>query len=108
MNIWFFSKPFSPAGRRVFVSLAFAILAPCLAHAQTAADAAVPRYAHVFVIVEENQYYEQILDARLAPRMSALARQYGVAMIHGAAATRAIAIAKETPRFRRSPPCARR
>jgi len=40
-------------------------------------DAAVPRYAHVFVIVEENKDYAQILDPAAAPNIARLARTYG-------------------------------
>ena len=43
----------------------------------TAADRAMPRYAHVFVIVEENKDYEQILDPAVAPNIAGLAAQYG-------------------------------
>lgn len=47
------------------------------AQAMTAADRAVPRYAHVFVIVEENKDYAQIMDPASAPNIAALARAYG-------------------------------
>lgn len=40
-------------------------------------DNAVPRYAHVFVIVEENKDYAQILDPASAPNIARLARTYG-------------------------------
>ena len=40
-------------------------------------DAGVPRYAHVFVIVEENKNYEQILDPATAPNIASLAARYG-------------------------------
>ncbi|MGI9168992.1 MAG: alkaline phosphatase family protein [Caulobacteraceae bacterium] len=51
------------------------------AHAATAPrpEAAVPRYAHIFVIVEENKDYGQILDPSKAPNIAALAAQYGSA-----------------------------
>jgi hypothetical protein len=62
--------------------LAFAVLAlavaPAIARAQmTAADQALPRYAHVFVIVEENKNYAQILDPASAPNIAGLAARYG-------------------------------
>lgn len=41
------------------------------------AKAAPARYAHVFVIVEENKDYGQIIDPAIAPRISALAAKYG-------------------------------
>jgi len=55
------------------------LCAPALASAQamTAADRAVPRYAHVFVIVEENKDYAQIMDLASAPNIAGLARAYG-------------------------------
>jgi len=37
----------------------------------------VPRYDHVFVIVEENKDYEQILDPAAAPNIAGLAARYG-------------------------------
>ena len=40
-------------------------------------DTAVPRYAHVFVIVEENKDYAQIVSGPDAPNISRLAAQYG-------------------------------
>jgi hypothetical protein len=41
--------------------------------------AAVPRYAHIVVIINENKDYGQILDPNAAPEISALAKTYGVA-----------------------------
>jgi hypothetical protein len=49
------------------------------AWAQTPADQAVPRYAHIFVIVEENKNYDQILDPKTAPHIAGLAADYGEA-----------------------------
>jgi len=40
-------------------------------------DAAIPPYAHIFVIVEENKDYGQIVDGAMAPNIAALARTYG-------------------------------
>jgi phosphatidylinositol-3-phosphatase len=37
----------------------------------------IPRYAHVFVIVEENKEYEQILDPAAAPNIAGLAAKFG-------------------------------
>lgn len=39
----------------------------------------MPRYAHIFVIVEENKDYDEILDPFTAPNISGLARRYGLA-----------------------------
>ena len=43
----------------------------------TAADRAVPRYAHIFVIVEENKDFGQIMDPAVAPNIAGLAARYG-------------------------------
>ena len=37
----------------------------------------VPRYDHVFVILEENKNYEQILNVEAAPNIASLAQTYG-------------------------------
>ena len=42
-----------------------------------AAEAAVPRYAHVFVVMEENKGYEEILGEQHAPTIARLAKTYG-------------------------------
>ncbi len=58
----------------------FALAAALAAAAPACAadrDNAVPRYAHVFVIVEENKDYAQILDPAAAPNIARLARAYG-------------------------------
>jgi hypothetical protein len=61
----------------------FAVLGALLAaltsvHARAEpADRAVPRYGHVFVIVEENKSYDQILNPAFAPNIAALAAAYG-------------------------------
>jgi hypothetical protein len=47
--------------------------------APAADDLAVPRYAHVFVIVEENKDYAQIADGVNAPNVARLAKTYGSA-----------------------------
>ena len=41
------------------------------------AEPAIPRYAHIFVIVEENKEYDQILDPAAAPNIAGLAAKYG-------------------------------
>ncbi len=44
------------------------------------ADAAeVARYDHIFVIIAENKNYEQIVGSANAPRLNALAKEYGLA-----------------------------
>ncbi len=42
-------------------------------------DKLVPRYSHVFVILDENRNYDRILDPVVAPNISSLAKTYGVA-----------------------------
>jgi phosphatidylinositol-3-phosphatase len=43
------------------------------------ASAAMPRYAHIFVVIEENHTADQILGNPAAPNINRLARQYGQA-----------------------------
>ncbi len=47
--------------------------------APLSSDLRVPRYAHIFVIVDENKSYERILNGQDAPTIAALAKQYGTA-----------------------------
>ncbi len=42
-------------------------------------DLRVPRYAHIFLIVDENKSYERVMDGQDAPVIAALAKQYGAA-----------------------------
>ncbi|MDQ2859439.1 MAG: alkaline phosphatase family protein [Pseudomonadota bacterium] len=67
------------ADRRLFAALLIGLsnAAACHARPAAAADSAVPRYAHVVVIVEENKTYGQILDPASAPNIAALAAKYG-------------------------------
>lgn len=50
-----------------------------VAAAPSGSDRRVPRYAHIFVIVDENKSYERILNGQDAPAIAALAKQYGAA-----------------------------
>ncbi|RAK59434.1 phosphoesterase [Phenylobacterium hankyongense] len=60
------------------LTAAAAVLAGGLGSTAAAADfEGVPRYDHVFVIVEENKDYSQILDPAVAPNIAALAARYG-------------------------------
>jgi hypothetical protein len=71
--------------KRTVLTLAAALAAsaPALAAGQTnkgdahGRDPAVPRYAHVFVIVEENKDYAQIMSPASAPNIARLAKAYG-------------------------------
>jgi hypothetical protein len=61
--------------RQFVLPLAFGAVA--MSAAAEPRDASVPRYQHVFVIVEENKDYVQILDPAMAPHIAALAAKYG-------------------------------
>ena len=50
-----------------------------IAVAPLQSDLRVPRYAHIFLIVDENKSYERIMGGQDAPAIAALAKQYGVA-----------------------------
>lgn len=45
----------------------------------TAEDKAFPKYKHIFVIVEENKAYDQIIGNANAPNINQLAKTYGLA-----------------------------
>ncbi len=57
---------------------ALALAAPAGAQ-DVPARPAVPRYDHIFLIVEENQGLADILGKPFTPRLTALAKQYGLA-----------------------------
>ena len=56
---------------------AMVLTAALSALAGSAAAQSVPRYQQVFVIVEENKDYDQILDPAAAPNIARLAKAYG-------------------------------
>src|SRR5438105_1854449 len=60
----------------VAMALGFSV-AP--ASAQQPTTAGVPRYDHVFVIVEENHGFSDVIGNPAAPNLNALAKQFGVA-----------------------------
>ena len=65
---------------RAYACFIFALVAftlPAMGRAAESRDAHVPRYDHIFVIVEENKDYEQILGGVVAPNIAALAKTYG-------------------------------
>jgi phosphatidylinositol-3-phosphatase len=70
-------SPTSHFLRAALVSAALALAASACATPQTRQDLAVPRYDHIFVIVEENKDYGQILDPAAAPNIAGLAAKYG-------------------------------
>lgn len=51
--------------------------APSAASSQSPLE--LPRYSHVFVIIEENKNYAQVLQSSNAPNLTRLARDYGKA-----------------------------
>jgi hypothetical protein len=65
--------------RRVCPVLFLGVLIAAGALAPDAVAGAVPRYSHIFVIVEENKNFEQILDPAIAPNIRALSAKYGLA-----------------------------
>ena len=70
--------------KAVFVSptrvLFAALLAPAMVQAaETPARQPMPHYDHIFVIVEENQGLADIVGKPFTPRLTALAKQYGLA-----------------------------
>ena len=54
-----------------------ALLAPVVAQAAGPGLEGVPRYQHIFVILEENKDYSQVLDPQAAPHIAELAQRYG-------------------------------
>ncbi len=61
----------------VAAALASLLLGACASVPKSTAVEGVPRYDHIFVILEENKNYEQILDAAAAPNIATLAKTYG-------------------------------
>src|SRR5215467_4301337 len=45
----------------------------------SSADTAIPRYSHIFVIIEENHTTDEIIGNPAAPNLTRLAREYGFA-----------------------------
>ncbi len=62
---------------KLFVLATFA--APLAHAADSPARPPMPRYDHIFVIVEENQGLADIVEKPFTPRLTALAHQYGLA-----------------------------
>ena len=62
--------------RAAALCLACAAIAGC-ASAAAGPDAAVPKYDHIVVIVEENKDYGQIMSPAFAPNIAGLAARYG-------------------------------
>ena len=64
--------------RVVALALAFAMSASTL-KAQAVNNRAFPQYDHVFLIVMENQNFNQVIGNNFAPILNALAQDYGLA-----------------------------
>lgn len=71
------SSAASVRGSRAVATVAALVLS---ASAHAAEDRpAVPRYDHILVIIEENQGLQDIVDKPFTPRLTALAKSYGLA-----------------------------
>jgi hypothetical protein len=72
------SKESSMMRRAMAIGLAIGLAGAGAAAAHAAPKVeGVPRFAHVFVIIEENKDYDQIVGGADAPTISRLAREYG-------------------------------
>ncbi|HYS34854.1 MAG TPA: alkaline phosphatase family protein, partial [Pseudonocardiaceae bacterium] len=68
------------AGRtRIVVTVAAVAAGLTLAVPNASASAPVPHYDHVFMVVEENHGFTDVIGNPAAPNLNALAQQYGVA-----------------------------
>ena len=71
------------ASMTVSVALVVLVASTALASA-TASAAAFPHFDHVFLMVEENHNYQQIIGNPAAPEINALANDYGLATKYAA------------------------
>jgi hypothetical protein len=62
--------------RGILACLAVAMMLPIAARA---ASTQLPPYAHIFLVIEENHGFHQILGNPAAPNLNALAKKYGLA-----------------------------
>jgi hypothetical protein len=65
--------------RALAILVIAAVVCACGRQAQAPAAPTIPPYAHIFVIVEENKNFEQIMNPALAPNITGLAARYGQA-----------------------------
>ena len=63
--------------RLLALLLALTLAHPAFAQGSPAELEGVPRYKHVFVILEENKDYDQIMSPAAAPHIAGLAHEYG-------------------------------
>ena len=61
--------------RRLFGVLMFLAAAASAA----AAEGPIPRYDHIFVIIEENHTFDEVIGNKAAPNLNRLAETYGLA-----------------------------
>ena len=78
MNFWKYSPFVRLMYQTVALCVAFAISASTM-EAQTANVAGFPQYDHVFLIIMENEGYNQVVGNSFAPILNALANDYGLA-----------------------------
>src|SRR5215471_6580206 len=78
MNSWKHRPPARLMHKVVALCLAFAVSAS-LVEAQTANNTTFPPYDHVFLIIMENEGYNQVVGNQFAPILNALANSYGLA-----------------------------
>ncbi len=61
-------------------ALASVLIASACTKAPTSkAPATMPNYAHIYVIIEENHTFDQVIGQKIAPNFTRLAKQYGLA-----------------------------
>ena len=68
-----------PSGTTEIKLSPIAALQAVVSSTSTAEDKAIPKYDHIFVIVEENKGYSQIMGNPNAPNINQLAKTYGLA-----------------------------
>ena len=78
MNSWKHRPPARLMHKVVALCLAFAVSAS-LVEAQTANTTGFPQYDHVFLIIMENEGFNQVFGNQFAPILNALANDYGLA-----------------------------
>ena len=64
---------------RVALALVTLVLTTCAFTSAANAQATIPHYDHVFLIIEENHNFHQIIGNPAAPEINALASHYGLA-----------------------------
>src|SRR5262252_1804676 len=61
----------------------FVLACLALGTAAQAGDTGFPRYDHIFLIIEENHGYNDIIGNKFAPNINRLAREFGLADDNG-------------------------